>query len=236
MLTLMAALRVLLATLLSSAPVAIESGLAAVYGYPGDHLTGGPLACTGKVLRPTDRVCAHRTLPCGTTLVIQSLRSRRIATCQVLDRGPYGARLPSGRFVIKTHSQERGTWRGVVDLSPAVARMLGVHTSEPVRLFYMPSHSTKASASKKKQACSHAFQRGYKRACTTGPHSPRVNKHAAHYRSSHRRQNLEQPLVSTRSTRRSGRAGVFAESTGPAAFGNPWCQSYTTVLAESYSS
>jgi len=137
MLTLMAALRVLLTTLLSSAPVATESGLAAVYGYPGDRLAGGPLACTGRMLRAEDRVCAHRTLPCGTPLLIQSLRSKRIATCQVLDRGPYGARLPGGRFIIKKRPGGRGTWRGVVDMAPAVASMLGVNALEPVRLIYL---------------------------------------------------------------------------------------------------
>jgi rare lipoprotein A (peptidoglycan hydrolase) len=136
MLTLVAALEVLV-TLLGPAPVATESGLAAIYGQPGDRLAGGPLACTGKPLRTDELVCAHRTLPCGTSLLVQSLRSQHLATCQVLDRGPYGARLPSGRFVIKTRPEGRGKWRGVLDLSPAVASMLGVQTSEPVRIIYL---------------------------------------------------------------------------------------------------
>ncbi len=65
------------------------------------------------------------------------MRTRRLAACRVLDRGPYGARL-RGRFVLKLRPTQRGTWRSVVDLSPAVAGILGMkeNGSEPVRLIY----------------------------------------------------------------------------------------------------
>lgn len=135
--TLMTALQLLWATLLTTPSVGSQTGLAAVYGQPGDRLAGGPLACTGQPLRQDELVCAHRTLPCGTQLLVQSRRSGRMATCRVLDRGPYGALLSSGRFVIKLRPEERGTWRGIVDMSPAVAHMLGVHSSEPVRMLFL---------------------------------------------------------------------------------------------------
>ncbi len=208
MLTLMAALRVLLAALLSSAPVGTESGLAAVYGYPGDHLTGGPLACTGKVLGAHDRVCAHRTLPCGTALLIQSMRSQRLATCQVLDRGPYGARLPGGRFVIKTDPKARGTWRAVVDLSPAVARMLGVSTSEPVRIIYMDPRKRAGGFDGKAAAT--------QRACEKRPPGPRVERHVKSHRPRRHREDVDQPLVSTRSVGDGSDAGVSAQPAGVA--------------------
>ncbi|MBL9006047.1 MAG: hypothetical protein JNJ46_17465 [Myxococcales bacterium] len=135
--TLLTALQLVWAAFLASPSVGSQTGLAAVYGQPGDRLAGGPLACTHQPLRQDELVCAHRTLPCGTQLLVQSRRSGRIATCRVLDRGPYGARLASGRFVIKLRPEERGTWRGIVDLSPAVAHMLGVTGNEPVRMLYL---------------------------------------------------------------------------------------------------
>lgn len=136
MMTLMATLRVLVLALVGASPMVSESGRAAVYGHVGDRHAGGPLACTGQRLRPRDLVCAHRTLPCGTAVIVRSERTQRVATCLVLDRGPYGAQLPGGKFVIKTRAEQRGTWRGVVDLSPGVAEMLGVHDTEPVMLIY----------------------------------------------------------------------------------------------------
>jgi rare lipoprotein A (peptidoglycan hydrolase) len=212
MFTLMAALRVLLLTLWSSAPLVTETGLAAVYGYPGDRLAGGPLACTGKMLRSDEPVCAHRTLPCGTQLVIQSLRSQKFATCQVLDRGPYGARLPGGRFVIKKRPSGRGTWRGVVDMSPAVAGMLGVHTSEPVRIIYMKPGLKKAGTPKpgpKAGTTKPGKTALRERACEKRPGSTRVKRHAEQYRPRPRREALEQPLVSAVGARRGGAVGVF---------------------------
>jgi rare lipoprotein A (peptidoglycan hydrolase) len=138
MLTFMAACHILLLTLSATPSVGTELGRAAVFGYEHDALAGGPLACTGKDLRPGQLVCAHRTLPCGTQLLVQNLSTHRIATCRVLDRGPYGAQLPGGRFVIKRRLEQRGTWRGVVDLSPAVAARLGMHRSVArVRLIYL---------------------------------------------------------------------------------------------------
>ena len=208
MLTLMAALLVLLATLLSSAPVGTESGVAAVYGYPGDRLAGGPLACTGKLLRAEDRVCAHRTLPCGTPLLIQSMRSRRLATCQVLDRGPYGARLPGGRFVIKTRPSARGMWRGVVDLSPAVARMLGVRTSEPVRIIYLDPW--------KRATALNGGTPASQPACEKRPPGPRVEEHVKPHRPRRRARGMDEPLVSTRSPWDSGAARVPAQSAASA--------------------
>ena len=137
MMTLIAVSHILLLALLGSPQVMTEEGRAAVYGHAGDRMAGGPLACSGKRLTQSDLVCAHRTLPCGTPVLIFSLRTGRVATCRVLDRGPFGARLTSGKYVIKKRSSQKGTWRGVVDMAPAVAGMLDVHELEPVRLLYL---------------------------------------------------------------------------------------------------
>ena len=137
MMTLMAVSHILLLALLGSPQVVSEEGKAAVYGQAGDRMAGGPLACSGKRLSQNDLVCAHRTLPCGTPMLVWSLRTQRIATCRVLDRGPFGARLSTGKLVIKKRATQKGTWRAVVDMAPAVASMLGVEDTEPVRLLYL---------------------------------------------------------------------------------------------------
>lgn len=137
MLTLMAVSQVLLLALLGTPSVATETGTAAIYGQPGDTMAGGPLACSGQPLHKGDLVCAHRTLPCGTNVLVQSLRSQRFATCRVLDRGPFGARLPTGKFVIKKRADQPGRWRAIVDMTPDVAKTLHAHDIEPVRLIYL---------------------------------------------------------------------------------------------------
>jgi len=144
MLTLMAVCHILLLTLSATPDVGTESGRAAVFGYEEDALAGGPLACTGKQLKKGQLACAHRTLPCGTKLLVQNLSTHRMATCQVLDRGPFGAQLPGGRFVIKRNVRQRGTWRGILDVSPGVAAKLGMHHSVAnVRLLYLKRKSTR---------------------------------------------------------------------------------------------
>ncbi len=130
------AAQLLLLALFGHAPVRIDRGLATRFGDPGDTLAGGRLACTGQKIGPTDLVCAHRTLPCGTVLVVENLRNRNLALCQVADRGPFGALLPSGEWAIKRTANDPGQWRGIVDLGPAVANALDFNGREKVRLYY----------------------------------------------------------------------------------------------------
>lgn len=94
-------------------------------------------------VKPTaqDLVCAHRTLPFGTILRLQLVSSRRVAVCVVLDRGPYGfceeredktkrysRQCPVGhRYVVAVRrNNRRGWYRGIIDATPAVHRMMGV--------------------------------------------------------------------------------------------------------------
>jgi rare lipoprotein A (peptidoglycan hydrolase) len=138
MMTLMAVGQILLLALLGAPRPVTETGQAGVFGTAGDRLAGGPLACSGRWLGSRDLVCAHRTLPCGTALLVQNLRTRRIVPCLVLDRGPYGALLPDGQFVIKRSRREAGRWRSIVDLSPQVATLLGISGVVPVQIYYLP--------------------------------------------------------------------------------------------------
>jgi hypothetical protein len=133
---LLEAVRLLALALLGSTHVAGERGVATRFGDPGDPLDGAHLSCTHKKMAPGQLVCAHRTLPCGTPLVVQNIRTGRFGVCQVLDRGPFGATLPSGKWVFKIRPNEPGDWRGVLDMSPAVADALAFNGREPVRIFY----------------------------------------------------------------------------------------------------
>jgi hypothetical protein len=63
-------------------------------------------------------------------------RNRRFAVCQVLDRGPFGAILPDGEWGFKIHRDEPGVWRGIIDLSPAVAEALDFNGREHLQLVY----------------------------------------------------------------------------------------------------
>jgi rare lipoprotein A (peptidoglycan hydrolase) len=124
--------------LLGVAPTA-DRGLATRFGDPGDMLAGNHLYCTGKKMEPTQMACAHRTLPCGTVVLLENPRTGRFAACEVLDRGPFGAKLDSGKWGFKIRRSDPGRWRGVIDLSPAVAEALDHNGREKVRLYYAPS-------------------------------------------------------------------------------------------------
>lgn len=114
-------------------------GLASTYGYPGtgDPLSGKSLRCQ-RFMSPRAYQkalpigVAHRTLPCGTKVLIWDLRTGRRARAIVIDSGPYGALLPSGRWVIKRRASDPGVWRGVLDVLPPVAARLGLTGLDPV--------------------------------------------------------------------------------------------------------
>ena len=136
MMLLLAAARLLLAAFVGLTTMHYERGVATRFGDPGDWLAGEHLSCTHQRLQPGQLVCAHRTLPCGTTLILENPRTGRFALCEVLDRGPFGAILPSGQWGMKIHASQPGDWRGVLDLAPAVAEALGHNGRERIRIYY----------------------------------------------------------------------------------------------------
>jgi hypothetical protein len=133
---LVAAVRLLLAAIFGLTNLHYVRGLATRFGDPGDLLAGKHLSCTHQKMQPGQLACAHRTLPCGTTLILENPRNGRFAVCEVLDRGPFGAILPSGAWAMKIHPNEPGDWRGILDLAPAVADALGHNGRERIRVFY----------------------------------------------------------------------------------------------------
>ncbi len=80
-----------------------QEGLASYYA---DALAGHRTA-SGERYRPSDRTCAHRTLPFGTILEITVVDTGAVSHCRVNDRGPYAR-------------------ARVLDVSKRVARELGM--------------------------------------------------------------------------------------------------------------
>lgn len=128
-------LLILFATLTSVQQV--DTGLAGVYN------NNATLACPKYTYKKAGLpICASRDLPCGTILHVKRLDNGREARCVVADRGPYGFCTPSkkntracgkgsrwinGRIFIKKQKLiKSGTWRGILDMSTALARQLGV--------------------------------------------------------------------------------------------------------------
>lgn len=104
--------------------IGVDDGYATLYGDPGDQLAGGNLACTHRPIPQNEAVCAHRWLPCGTQVTVMNLERTGTTSCRVGDRGPYGV----DRF---------GRWRGVIDLTPHVAKAVRLDGRDVVRLLYL---------------------------------------------------------------------------------------------------
>jgi hypothetical protein len=112
----------------------VDDGYATRFGDHGDPHAGGNLACDHRRAIPTDEpICAHRWLPCGTKIVVQNMERTGTTVCRVADRGPYGVDVGSGR------------WRGVIDLTPHVAKAVKLDGRDEIRLIYklpLPGHPT----------------------------------------------------------------------------------------------
>jgi len=102
----------------------VEAGTAYTFSAVGDPWNPNPhAACLHRDMDDRkDIIVAHRTLPCRSQVLIYSLETGKQVIAVVGDRGPFG----------KTR---RGRYRGVVDVSPRVNRLLGLRGRGPVVLF-----------------------------------------------------------------------------------------------------
>lgn len=115
----------LLGLLLSMSIPPDGSGLASRYADTvADE--GGPPACLGRIKDPDlyRYRCAHRTLPCGTVLLLRT--ATRWGWCVRLDAGPWGAVGPHGERANPARLRKGWRRRGVLDLSPVPADALGL--------------------------------------------------------------------------------------------------------------
>lgn len=143
----------------SNIEVDYASGFAHVDPKTGkrDKWAGGPSPCIYRLVKPTDNLIAHRTLPCGTKVRLTNLRTGKTTVSYVGERGPYGActypgwqkwqtkhpynaaPCPRGYWRVKLRKKDRGVWRGAFDLTPRVRKALEHNGFELVLLEVMPS-------------------------------------------------------------------------------------------------
>jgi len=95
-----------------------------IFGSHGDKWAGGPMACTGQRVKPTDVGFAHRTWPCGTKALVMSPSTGMMTVATVIDRGPYGA-TKNGQWEPQVRLREGWRRGSCVDLTPVVAARLG---------------------------------------------------------------------------------------------------------------
>ena len=94
--------------------VTMQVGKATTFWAHGDAQNPDPhLACLHRDLKDSDLVVAHKTLPCGSSVVVYNLRTNLATRAIVGDRGPRHA---------------------MVDLSRAVAKAIGSNGKETVVL------------------------------------------------------------------------------------------------------
>ena len=120
--------------------------------FPVEEHNNGKFACTGRTpLFPASKLrrwrtgmedlplCAHRTIPCGTWVWVQNVKTKAGAWCVVGDRGPYGALTPDGDWVLKlarNPDTKDAEYRAVIDLSPGVAKKVGTKGWARVRIHW----------------------------------------------------------------------------------------------------
>jgi hypothetical protein len=108
-----------------------QTCLSTVFNTPGDKLAGGAFACGNAQAEGI----AHRTLPCGTKVLLVNNRTKDWTITQVVDRGPYGAIDEFGNWFVKKTSQEGGIWRGCVDLTPKIQKLLNHNGLERISVY-----------------------------------------------------------------------------------------------------
>ena len=111
-----------------------QRGLATTF-YPKEKWNNGKFACGGNWTDPSLPVCAHRTLPCRTWVLVENEKTGDTAWCEIRDRGPYGALMPDGTWVVRKprdHRFRQARYRSIIDLGPTVA--LRVNTRGKARV------------------------------------------------------------------------------------------------------
>lgn len=127
-------------------PPVRERGLATWYG---DGTLHGRVTASGEPLDVERFTCAHRTLPLQTTVLLINVADRRRRVwCRVNDRGPYGVTRGDGSWGLGI--AEEGRWRGILDVSVAAARALGIYgegrTPIEIRYWARRPHADKSLA------------------------------------------------------------------------------------------
>ena len=93
--------------------IAGETGIASIYGFPGDKNAGGTKTANGEDIRPTDMSAAHKSIPFGTRVRVTNLVNGLSAIVRINNRGPF----TKGR---------------IIDLTPTAAQAIGFSTEQGI--------------------------------------------------------------------------------------------------------
>lgn len=104
-------------TLLAQVLSPPQLGHAGIFGDPGDRWDNGQRACRQR----SGYGVAHRSLPCGTRLMVCA---PRCVVATVVDSGPWGA-ADGKRYRVVRRLPAGWRWRGELDLLPETARAIG---------------------------------------------------------------------------------------------------------------
>lgn len=139
----------------------LSACIATQYAHKGDKWAGERFACTRGKVNHRKFGIAHRTLPCGTMVLITNIRTGRSVRAPVIDRGPYWVvprkcsrddrGFPShacwrrGRALVRSviKPTSRITFASCADLTPPVARAIGLNGKEPVIVYALPKPKPK---------------------------------------------------------------------------------------------
>ncbi len=130
--------------------------IATQFAHKGDKWAGEKFFCTRRKVSHRQFGIAHRTLPCGTMVLITNIRTGRSVRAPVIDRGPYwvvptkcsrdNSGFPSHKCWAKGRAKVRRylnpasgiTFASCADLTPPVARAIGLNGKEPVIVYVLP--------------------------------------------------------------------------------------------------
>jgi hypothetical protein len=110
---------------LAPKPPVRDSGIASWYGVGNHH---GKYTATGELFDPLAMTCASRTIPLGTIIRVERVKTGDVIWCRVNDRGPYWAIKKDGEGHVKMKQSGKGRWRNMLDLSLGSARALSGET------------------------------------------------------------------------------------------------------------
>lgn len=149
-------LTIIFATL--NPPTQTQVGKASTFWPYEPGLNNGKFACGGDWEDETLPVCAHRTLPCGSWILVENLETDDWAWCKVMDRGPYGKLDGNGKWFNSALERKaakkedrkprKGRYRGILDMGPSVSSAVGSDGMLEVKIWWWKDKELNATLDK----------------------------------------------------------------------------------------
>ena len=118
-------------------PPVQQTGISTTYGLGGFH---GDTMANGEAFKPKKEItCAHKSIPLGTVIYVESVDSGNMISCRITDRGPYTVEDADGdvKPVTPAYELKEGeSWVRILDMSVKASKALGEWGHYDVRLRY----------------------------------------------------------------------------------------------------